>query len=153
MGKKLVWRWGSKGIFTLTKRLVVFLRGPFRNLSCLISISMTQTSWQSEFSANLQITMLLSKRTYTGLQEPYKINQEQIGDLAPGKDIPLDAIQAGDWLQGGKICWKVSGSHSRQQADQKLSVCPASRGPKASWAGLIGIQPVDWGTLLLLKTC
>lgn len=142
-----------KGYFYPNQEAGGVLQGPLQE-SVLFNIHIDDPDELTEWIlSKFQITMLLSKRTYTGLQEPYEINQEQIGDLAPGKDIPLVAIQAGDWLQGGKICWKVSGSHSRQQADQKPSVCPASRGPKASWAGLIGIQPVDRGTPLLLKAC
>jgi len=153
-------------MFLLTKRLVVFHRGPFRK-PVLFNIHVNDPEelreWFLSKSANDKVwvreqpillsTVLPSKMSYARLQEAYEIHQEQIGGLAPGKDIPLATIQDGEWLQQGKPCWNVSGSHSGQQADHEPTVCLASRGPKASWAVLRGIQPVDWGISVLLKTC
>lgn len=151
-------------MFILTKRQTSVPQRPFQEpvpFNIHINDPEELTGWILSKFANDNVgvrekpillrAVLPSKWLYTGLQEPYDIHKEQIRDLAPGKEVPLAAIQANNWLQEVKLHWDGSGNLSRQHADHKPPVCPASRGPKASLAGLTGIQPVKWEIAFYLR--
>lgn len=67
------------------------------------------------------------------------------------KKLPWQQYKLEIDCRGGKLCWKVPRSLSMQWADCGASVCPASKGPKASWAQLTKTQPADWEIAFYLK--